>query len=266
MKFHHTIALGLTLALFAGCTKYETLTITQKEKKGSVYGFVTLVGESLQPVKDKSGIKVSLEGMVPEIFAYTDTGGSYRLDSIETGSYHLVFEKAGFRTEIHALAFNAPGGNQPTYYQDITPVYYYISGTSGKTVLVEACKTTPSLPVVSNTGRITIGYDTLITFSGTLTPNEPSAYRSVVLYYDTIPGVSYSRNMGNFLQSNARNGMYAIRLFTGDEHLFQNGRQYYGSLYGKNRTELSWYNIITGRFESVPPTNPTEEFTFTPRW
>lgn len=274
MKTHPLLSLLLSSALFSSCktTEIENIYVTQREKKGSIFGFINLVDERGRTIADKKGVRVTLADVVPAISCITDTLGRYQLDSIMVGSYHIRFEKEGFFDEIRDLAFSSPGGNQATRFADPTPISgYYYSNYNNSTLIFQACQTAPSAPTIRYPQQLPVNpTDTLFSLTGTLSPQDSiPTKRPTICYYDTVPGVTDVRNMGSLSYSRSGDGTYVYRILKRDNDNFQNGRTYYARIYGISAFSgyLRRYNPATGTLDPLPPSPyPSPEFTFTPRW
>ncbi len=76
-------------SLLSSCTETVAPVLT-----GSISGFVSLYEEDGTSIKDRSGVKVSIEGR--SNFAFTNSDGRYKLENVSAGIFNIVYEKEGF--------------------------------------------------------------------------------------------------------------------------------------------------------------------------
>ncbi len=265
------ISLAVLCLTFSACMnkdeKVETLYIKSPEKKGSLMGYVNLVNLPPIPLQNKSGVKVWIEGTMPEISAITDSAGFYRLDSIPTGSYFLVFEKDGYYLEKRNLNFEAVETNVPlpTLYEDGINYRQSVAGAKTGTWLYQICNTVVPVPEIRYPMQ---QGDTIFTWVGTYAPYYLTA-QEIFLHYDTKPGVTESQYLYRQKIAWGASGNYSrsFRWGPGIAWGFQNGVTYYGRIYTSINLENKAYDPGTGALNSYPVhTSFSPEFTFTPRW
>ncbi len=274
MKHLHLRAILLCILIafaFSACKTIneENIYIINKEKKGSVFGFVRLFDEFGQPLKDNRGLEVKLAGLQPEIKTMSDSAGRYQLDSITAGTYLIQYTKSGYGRQEMELPFTSPGGNEPKLiaYPEllfgwmIRPYIY----------IYQVCSTEPALPQAeANTRRIdtTSSYDSILVFKGTISPSGTELKpRAVVIYFDTVPGVSHDRYLYGVVTRSIRTGSYRLPLSTQYTQFLKKGRTYYARAYGSPYYGSEVFDRKTGKYLSTNMNpNPSPEFTFTPRW
>ncbi len=131
---------------------------------GDITGFIFLIDDEGRQVKDKSGVKVSIEGR--QNFTYTDSNGKYKLENVSAGIFNIVFEKEGYG--LHKIIAREYTGGGQAYLYSIT--------------LIEL----PAFEVSSLS--ITKSSDNLI-ISGNVT-GENSYYRNVMIFFSKNSNVS----------------------------------------------------------------------------
>jgi hypothetical protein len=86
---------GLILA-FASCEPYEFPRVGAES--GNIRGVLTLFDEGPTQLASSAGVRVSLEGTDPLIFAVSDDFGRFEMKNVPFGEYVVVYEKEGFGT------------------------------------------------------------------------------------------------------------------------------------------------------------------------
>lgn len=135
MKFSSIIL--AFLLLLVSCSTEDKEIVPEVPTKGTIKGSVNLYDEKPVPVAN-SGMKVTVEGLTPEISTLTDEDGSYSLAEVPFGTYTLVFEKEGYGTykrfnikhavsESSTFVIGAPSLGQKSSTQ-ITKVETTVSG------------------------------------------------------------------------------------------------------------------------------------------
>jgi hypothetical protein len=147
--------------------------------RGNLIGNFSLVLDQFgNPMAEKGGIEVLVEGTVPEKKSVTDTNGKFILDGLQTGTYQFVFLKPGFQTK-KVFSFQFTGGNMPVYYE--APLFSELSNTTIVGFSAEATEENNTNPAKY----------TMIKFLRTINPKSTSANpRNLVAYVHTLPSVS----------------------------------------------------------------------------
>lgn len=98
-KMKKTFYLTLSLIAIIGISscKDDTGVDPAPTTKADIVGRVNLYNEGVIPM-DNSGMKVSLEGVTPEIFDITNAEGKFVLADVPFGTYTLIFDKSGYGT------------------------------------------------------------------------------------------------------------------------------------------------------------------------
>jgi hypothetical protein len=101
-------------ALFNNCTEEKII----DETKGSIVGFIKLIDEIGIDIKDKSGIKITLDATHSTT---TNAAGKFTLTDIVPGNYRISIEKDGYGT-VKKFNYLFAGGKTPGVVLDITLV------------------------------------------------------------------------------------------------------------------------------------------------
>lgn len=105
-------------------------------------GFVTLFDEFGTRLTNSASMTVTVEGSSPAISAVTSADGKYTLPSVESGTYNLIFTRAGFgtfrRPSIQHLGGSAPTslGNNNLWETAKTVVSSLTATVSGTTITI----------------------------------------------------------------------------------------------------------------------------------
>lgn len=99
------VILGIVTALF-GCDRKEDF----QNLSGTIVGFVDLCDILGAPVRDRSGVTVTIENTARSVV--TKEEGRFELSDINAGTYNLVYEKTGFGAS-KLSGFQFVGGNVP---------------------------------------------------------------------------------------------------------------------------------------------------------
>lgn len=153
MKLPKILLFSCVLIFFAGCEKQESML------KGNLVGFVTLIDETGNPVEDKSGVTVSIEGL--SISAKTNETGRFAFIGIPSGTYNLVYDKAGFGM-YKQFSYQFMGGN-------VSDLMYSVTLYEQPNIAIQ------SLDLIYQ--------DNIITVSGTIP--ETSEYRLQIFINDS---------------------------------------------------------------------------------
>ena len=87
----------LHIALIAIVSFYFLVSCTETVAPvltGSISGFVSLYEEDGTSIKDRSGVKVSIEGR--SNFAFSNSEGRYKIENVSAGIFNIVYEKEGY--------------------------------------------------------------------------------------------------------------------------------------------------------------------------
>lgn len=155
---------------------------------GDITGFVFLQDHESQQIKDRSGVKVSIEGR--QNFTYTDSNGKYRLENISAGIFNIVFEKEGYGL-YKIIAREFPGGGE-AYLHSLTLFELPAFEVSSVTIV----KSSNNLIIQGSvTGVLNYYRNVLIFFDKTSNvSNDPKNYltlRSGYVYADSSQFSSY---------------------------------------------------------------------------
>ncbi len=204
----------LLIALMPGCDSLKGPEgPTRPVLTGDVIGFAYLRDTSSLPLADNSGITVSAEGT--NVSAVTDSAGRWVLSNLATGTYTLVFSKAGYGT-MKKPAYQFVGGGQAW----VGTMYLFRKAGYGVTGLA---------------AYVSAGY---IFVSGSLSGTLPTGTRLVRIFAG--PKASVTSDPGNYLFSFSINlsGTIFSGLMMSPDLLFANGFHYgqpaYFVAYGDN--------------------------------
>lgn len=183
MKRIMLAVLMLLLIATLSCTDTVAPVLT-----GDITGFVYLQDNEGQQIKDRSGVKVSIEGR--QNFTYTDSNGKFTLENVSAGIFNIVFEKEGYGL-YKIIAREFPGGGEAYLYSTTLfelPAYEVSSVTivkSSNNLLIQG----------SVTGELNYYRNVLIFFNkNSNVSNDPKNYltlRSVYVYADSLQFSSY---------------------------------------------------------------------------
>jgi hypothetical protein len=113
MRIYKTLVICCIPIFISGCNKNDEYTLT-----GNIAGFVRLVDEFGNESEDKSGIKVSLDGVSNTT---TSNIGRYEFQDVPAGTYKLIYEKPGYGPHKR-FSYQFIGGNVPAFV-DETALY-----------------------------------------------------------------------------------------------------------------------------------------------
>lgn len=142
--------------------------------KGDIVGFVTLFDEFGTRLTDFSSMTVTAEGSSPASSTVTNADGKYTLNGVESGTYNLVFRRAGFgefkRPSVLHLGGSAPtslGNNN--LWETAKRTVNTLTAVASATAVTISGKTTPVQSATVGTGqqrriRLFFGRDDKLTF------------------------------------------------------------------------------------------------------
>jgi hypothetical protein len=111
MKTFRAILLLIGLcATIIGCQEEIVTPIS-----GDVIGFIKLLDEKGNEIADRSNVRVRLDAHHSVL---TDANGKFKYQGLESGTYHVSFEKEGFGT-YKRFNFVFVGGNRPAVFYNI---------------------------------------------------------------------------------------------------------------------------------------------------
>jgi hypothetical protein len=83
--------------------------------RGDIIGFIKLLDEKGNEIVDRSNVRVTLGA---NHYVLTDANGKFKYQGLESGTYHVSFEKEGFGT-YKRFNFVFVGGNRPAVFYNI---------------------------------------------------------------------------------------------------------------------------------------------------
>lgn len=142
--------------------------------KGDIVGFVTLFDEFGTRLTDNASLTVTVEGSASAVSGVTNADGKYTLNSVESGTYNLIFRRAGLG-EFKRLSIQHLGGSVPTslgnnnLWETAKTVVSSLSATVSSNAITLAGKSSPIQPAGSGTSlqrraRVFFGRDDKLTY------------------------------------------------------------------------------------------------------
>lgn len=186
-KLKNYFVLLFLFSFFVSCTDTVAPVLT-----GSISGFVNLYEENGTQIKDRAGVKVSIEGR--NNFAYTDAEGRYLLENVDAGIFNIVFEKAGFGI-YKIIAHEFVGGGDAYLYSIGLLVLPSFNVTS-----LNIIKTNSSFPYLRMSGNLSDAREysrMVLLFFGKKenVSNDPMNYLYVSTAYVNEDSSSYSSSL-----------------------------------------------------------------------
>lgn len=206
---------------------------------GDFSGFINLYDVNGVKLTDHSGVVVSVEGK--DISTTTTSDGHYKLTGISTGTYNIVYTKAGYAVR-KLVTYQFIGGGEVYYGIN----YMYQIPAMTVTNLTSAPSTiTPGLTVIS----------------GTLSGELPTSERYVRIFVNS--GSTVSSDPSKFLYTSSTYALssmtsFQINITSSNLNLvgIASGQAISIVAYGESRTSTSYADINTGRYvyTSINPT------------
>jgi len=189
-KFSGALMAIVSFYFLVSCTETVAPVLT-----GSISGFVSLYEEDGTSIKDRSGVRVSIEGR--SNFAFSNSDGRYNLENVSAGIFNIVYEKEGFGlNKIIAREF-VGGGDAFIYELPLSklPSYNVIS--------LNIVKSTAQPQTLNISGQVSDArnyYRHIRLFFGkkVSVSNHPKDYLAVngiTVYQDSI---SFNYSFGNY--------------------------------------------------------------------
>jgi hypothetical protein len=216
---------------------------------GNIAGFVTPVEEFGLASTTKSGFTITLEGITPVRTATTDANGRYEFQNVPTGTYNLLYQKAGF-SDYRRYGLAHIGGTQLT--------------NAGSPAVVQASNTRVNFARYA--GFTSSGYIFNFGLSNPLATTANSSSLRYVMYFSTQPTVSSATAdfslQGSLPLSTAGNATFSITRSTNlSTYSVPLGTTLYVSVYGAPSVLYSYSDFLTGRTNYMG-LNPTPATTF----
>lgn len=183
-KLSGVLIVIVLFSFFVSCTETVAPVLT-----GSISGFVYLYEENGTQIKDRSGVKVSIESR--NNFAYTNKDGRYSIENVAAGIFNIVYEKEGFGLSKKIAHEFVGGGDAYLYSIELVKLPSF----NVTSLSINKFETQP--PYLSIRGSISDArnyYRNVILFYGKneAVSNDPKNY----LLYNTIYVYSDSSSFG----------------------------------------------------------------------
>lgn len=204
---------------------------------GNLYGQVFLSDEDSSDIVDNSGVAVSVLGTDYSTMSGID--GWWRIVGLRTGTYTLVFSKAGYGTYKH-FGFQFVGGDSLFYG------WSYLGNIARFYVTSFAAS---------------VGLDSVVHLTGTVSsPGRPGVSRFVVVFLDTIATVSSTHYLFTLSSNISSNTSFSLNYNEREFALYygiQSGSTLYCVSYGVSNSGGSAYYDPTLRSSIYPTLSPT---------
>lgn len=196
---------------------------------GTLFGFVSPSDEYGNALS-RSGVTVTLDGVVPATTATTNADGRYEFAALRNGTYNLTYSRTGLAT-VRRLGVAHVGGDQPTFL-----------GTNN----ISAPSTT-TLGFLSVSNQTTTSVTLNIPYSN---PGTPSGlFTRLAIYASSSPGVTAAN--GTLLTIYSVNASPLAAFFskaTFNSAGFASGSAVYIVVYGAPSVLTTYTDPLTGRF------------------
>lgn len=232
-KFSGALIAIVSFYFLVSCTETVAPVLT-----GSISGFISLHEEDGTPIKDRSGVRVSIEGR--SNVAFTNTDGRYKLENVSAGIFNIIYEKEGFGLN-KIIAREFVGGGDAFIYELLLSKLPSFNVTS---LTINKISTQP--PYLSMRGNLSdvrnYSRSVIIFFGkGEDVSNDPKNYlrtNSIYVYSDSSTfGYSWSDYNRYFLDAGFISGetVYVAAYSASD--------YYWGSVFDPVTGRYYFYNV-----------------------
>ena len=219
----------MIIVFISSCTNNGT---TAPPSSGTLIGSVSLYDDFGYTIHELSGVLITIEGTKPQLSDTTNQYGQFQFDSLPTGTYNVIFSKAGFAT-YKKFGFSFTGGDMPGYLEG-----------------VELSKPS-SVVVTSISYDIVTGYMKLTVDS--TSQNKPNIY--IRTFFSTDKNVSSTNYQSTGIGQYQRSDPVRKILVLPDSHVFPSGTTVYMIAYGMSFFDLGYWDPSTN-LTFFPALNP----------
>ena len=224
-KFSNALIAIVSFYFLVSCTETVAPVLT-----GSISGFVYLYEEDGSQIKDRSGVRVSIEGR--SNFAFTNSVGRYNLENVSAGIFNVVYEKEGFGLN-KIIAREFVGGGD-AYINSIELVKLPSFNVTSLNINPTSQPTDLTISGTISDARNYFRYLILFFGKNENVSNDPQNYLISTIIFVYPDSVSFNSSWGNYKES-----LFAVG--------FNSGESIHVAAYSSALTYSFIHDPITGR-------------------